>query len=199
MKKLIILLLSLLISVNSGIAWGGEYETNPGFRDLKPGMTFEYFKKKCVDIRRTSKYKCYDIDNIFFKPGSTFKNKVRFIDVLKLDMGPIVKSDGTFFTILNNLVVEEPNIYLKMKRNFDKKYLLNYEYSERDRQLFNEGMKTDLLGVYSNGQVAVRIFRKPKENSRSEDLWLYIEYRDIKSAEKFLERNRPVRTTLDDF
>jgi len=55
------------------------------------------------------------------------------------------------------------------------------------------------LGVYSNGQVAIRIFRKLNENSRPGGIWLFLEYRDIKSAEKFLERIRPVRTTLDDF
>ena len=80
-----------------------------------------------------------------------------------------------------------------MKRNFDAKYVLDYEYSERDRQLFNEGEKEHLLGVYSNGQVALRI------NRNKRDLWLYIEYRDVESGKQFLEKNRPVTATSDDF
>ena len=94
---------------------------------------------------------------------------------------------------------EESNIYLKMKKNFDTKYVLDYEYSERDRQLFNEGEKKELLGVYSNGQVVLKINRKEGENSYSNDLWLYIEYRDIESGKQFLEENRPNIATLDDF
>ena len=85
-----------------------------------------------------------------------------------------------------------------MKKNFDTKYSLDYEYLERDRQLFNEGEKTELLGVYSNGQVALKITQK-KQDSYSKVLWLYIEYRDVASAKKFLKKNRPIRATLDDF
>ena len=80
-----------------------------------------------------------------------------------------------------------------MKENIDAKYVLDYEYSERDRQLFNEGEKEHLLGVNSNGQVALRI------NRNKRDLWLYIEYRDVESGKQFLEKNRPVTATLDDF
>ena len=70
---------------------------------------------------------------------------------------------------------------------------MDYKYSERDRQLFNKHEKDDLLVVYSNGQVALRISRK------SRNLWLYIEYRDVESGKQFLEKNRPVTATLDDF
>jgi len=183
-------------------------ENNLGFRDLKPGIPKLDYIKKC-EIQKGGDI-CYGIQNIKFIAGyaNSKINKssagmtlilspgVSILDYLILDMGPIVDSDGSFFSQLNNLVVsndDEPNIYLKMKRNFDAKYVLDYEYSERDRQLFNEGMKHDLLGVYSNGQVVLRV------NRNERDLWLYIEYRDVDSAKSFLEKNRPVTATLDDF
>lgn len=178
---------------------------NPGFRDLKPGMSYEDIIKICNSLKTSNSTmnifpkgysKCYGIDNIKFQAFGLNK-----LSMLSLDMGPIVQSDGSFFSKLNNLVVdsfEEPNIYLKMKKNFDTKYSLDYEYSERDRQLFNEGEKTELLGVYSNGQVALKITQK-KQDSYSKVLWLYIEYRDVASAKKFLKKNRPIRATLDDF
>jgi len=184
-------------------------QTNPGFRDLKPGVPMSDYYKNCTSVRDAT---CYGIQNIKFnailistifeRNSSIGKSKhgVQKLGDLILDMGPIVASDGSFFSQLNNLVVsndDEPNIYLKMKSNLDAKYVLDYEYSERDRQLFNENVKDELLGVYSNGQVVLRINRKERDYSK--DLWLYIEYRDVDSAKSFLEKNRPATATLDDF
>jgi len=187
-------------------------ESNLGFRDLKPGIPIEDYFKICKSQKGGDI--CYGIQNIKFNEGIKRRNKsnkgdiipidfaVKVLGDLTLDMGPIVSSDGSFFSTLNNLVVssnDEPNIYLKMKKNFDAKYVLDYEYSERDRQLFNEGEKEELLGVYSNGQVALKINLKERDNSYSKELWLYIEYRDADSAKRFLDQNRPVTATLDDF
>ena len=191
MKKLLLVYLTILLSLYSNFAWSDEYQTNPGFRDLNPGMSIKEWKTHCGGST------CYGIDNIKFFPKY---NKLDHLWGIFLDMGPIVESDGSFFSVLNNLVIdEESNIYLQMKRNFDSKYILEYMFSERDRQLFNEDLKEDLLGVYSNGQVTIRINRKERENSYSKDLWLHIEYRDIEYGKQFLQRNRPVTATLDDF
>jgi len=201
MKKLILTFLIILFTLTSNVVWSG-----PGFKDLQPGMPANQVGNFCSSLKKAGSpprfpnqhyAKCYGIDNIKFRAfgGKTLKQ-------LSLDMGPIVSSDGSFFSILNNLVIDpnnEPNIYLKMKKNFDDKYVLDYEYSERDRQLFNESEKKYLIGVYSNGQVVLRIWRKERDNSYSKDLWLYIEYRDVKSGKQFLEKNRPVRASLDDF
>jgi hypothetical protein len=196
MKKLSLSLLIMLFTLTSSNVW-----SNPGFRDLKPGtgMTPEEVEKICTGSTYDGKFlryyvRCYGIEDIQFKPGGT-----KTLEFLSLDMGPIVASDGSFFSELNNLVVssyDEPNIYLKMKKNFDSKYTLNYEYSERDRQLFNEGLKNELLGVYSDGQVTLKIMRKERDYSK--DLWLYIDYRG-ESAKDHLELKRPVKATLDDF
>jgi len=198
MKKLLLTFLIILFTLTSNVVW-----SSPGFKDLRPGILPGEVKQFCdslvheesapgYEIKFKPMYvKCYGIDNIKFQGFGELT-----LVQLNLDMGPIVASDGSFFSTLNNLVVnndDEPNIYLKMKRNFDAKYVLDYEYSERDRQLFNEGMKHDLLGVYSNGQVTLKI------NRNGRDLWLYIEYRDVDSAKSFLEKNRPVTATLDDF
>ena len=176
-------------------------ENNPGFRDLKPGISKKHYDSFCSF--HTS---CYGIQNIKFhgnfkrykktSKGEESKKGTLLVDSLILDMGPIVASDGSFFSELNKLAVSEvdqPNIYLKMKNNFDNKYTLDYEYSERDRQLFNEREKEELLGVYENGQVVLKM------NYKDRDLWLYIEYRDVGLAKSFLEENTPITSTLDDF
>jgi len=165
-------------------------ETNPGFRDLKPGIAKSDYQKNC-NFKKGGDT-CYGIQNIKFSTSNKSINGVKIVHTIVLDMGPI-SSDGFFIEMINELIDSDSNIYLKMKKNFDSKYVLDFEFSERDRQLFNEGMKYDLLAVYSKGQVTLKI------NRNEGDLWLYIEYRDVISGKSFLNANRPVKATLDDF
>ena len=160
----------------------------PGFKDLKPGLTYEDVLKIC-SLRKNTWVKCYGIDNIKFK-GDYQSNLLK---QLSLDMGPIVETGG----YLGIFGEGDSNIFIKMKNTFDKKYTLDYGYSERDRQLFNESEKDRLLHVYSKGQVVLEINRKEKDYSN--DLWLYVHYFDSTSAKSVLERNKPIRASDDDF
>ena len=176
-------------------------QNNPGFRDLKPGLHYEDVLKICPlekiqwggDSDNGKNYsdwvRCYGINNIQFKAYYTDD----LLDLLSLDMGPIV--DGGFS--LDIFGEGDSNIYTKMKKSISDKYTLEYEYSERDRQLFNESEKSSLLHVYSKGQVVLEIARKTKDYSS--DLWLFLHYRDSHQGELFLEKNKPVRATSDDF
>jgi hypothetical protein len=176
-------------------------QKNPGFRGLKPGLHYEDVIKICPlekiqwggDSDNGQNYsdwvRCYGINNIKFKAYYTDD----LLDLLSLDMGPIVDS-GVYLDIFGE---GESNIYTKMKKSISDKYTLEYEYSERDRQLFNESEKSSLMHVYSKGQVALVISRKEKDYSN--DLWLYINYRNPYQGEWFLDRNRPVRASEDDF
>ena len=195
MKKLSLSFLLILFTLTSSNVW-----SNPGFRDLKLGILFSEAHQLCPNLvvnvigKFSTKYvECFGIDNIKFQGFG-----VETLTQLNINMGPIV-SNGIFLDIVNELIESDSNIYRKMKKNFDSKYTLNYEYSERDMQLFNEGMKKDLLGVYSNGQVALRINYNNFNNNDSNSLWLHIEYRDKDLAKSFLEENRPNTATLDDF
>jgi len=161
----------------------------PGFKDLKPGLHYEDLTEFCP-LRKNSWVKCYGIDNIKFQG----KYQSNVLKELILDMGPIVEGGGFYLNIFGE---DDSNIFIKMKKTFEKKYTLDYGYSERDRQLFNESEKDRLLHVYSKGQVVLEINRKKKDYSN--DLWLFIHYFDPTSAKSFLERNRPVRASNDDF
>ena len=108
-------------------------------------------------------------------------------------MGPIVNTEG-FLSVFGE---NDSNIFIKMRKTMDKNYSRDYGYSERDRQLFNESEKSRLYEVYSKGQVVLEISRKEKD--WSSDLWLYIHYLDPSKAETFLNDNRPVRASDDDF
>ena len=160
----------------------------PGFKDLKPGLHYEDLTEFC-HLRKGYWVKCYGIDNIKFY--GKFKNDVLY--ELILDMGPIVNTEG-FLSVFGE---NDSNIFIKMRKTMGKNYSRDYGYSERDRQLFNEYEKSRLYEVYSKGQVVLEINRKEKD--WSSDLWLYIHYLDPSKAETFLNENRPVRASEDDF
>ena len=105
---------------------------------------------------------------------------------------------GGFIDQLSTYVTQgETNIFPKMRNTLGEKYNMDFEFSERDRQLFNEDQKDNLYTVYNGGQVALLINRKEREYD--DDLWLYIEYRDVKPAQIFLESTKPVRAESSDF
>ena len=171
-------------------------QNNPGFRDLKPGLHYDDVMKICSleklwDDKSVESYwhECFGIKNIKFK-ASYLDN---YLDMLTLDMGPIT-DDGYYLDVF---LEDDLNIYTKMKKSLGDKYELEFEYSERDRQLFNEQEKSSLFHVYANGQVLLEIKWITKDYSKN--LRLYIHYLDTKSAEAFIKTNKPVEAVADDF
>ena len=171
---------------------------NPGFRDLKPGLSFDEIRLMNICGRRglvKSFSRCYDLDNIKFQGEFTgIGGKNSILRVLRIDLGPRVAGGG-FIETVREMVDDDP--ILNMRGALESKYEMDYDWSERDRQLFNAGEKDELYTVYANGQVALLITRIEKEYSR--DVWSYIEYRDPETAKRFLEANRPKKATTSDF
>ncbi|MEC7489938.1 MAG: tetratricopeptide repeat protein [Pseudomonadota bacterium] len=179
------------------IAREKQSASNPGFKDLKPGLSRSSIKDKKVcrgelDIKSVTT--CYGIDNLKF--FGTFDN-IGVLNKLTVDLGPIVGSVGLINQLSTYLQKGETNIYLKMRNALGEKYKLDFEYSERDRQLFNANDKNKLYTVYEKGQVALLVTRKKK--GYSHDLWLYIEYRDVKPAQIFFKSTKPKRAKKGDF
>ena len=116
---------------------------------------------------------------------------------MTVDLGPIVGSVGLINELATYIQKGETNIYLNMRTTLGKKYKLDFEFIERDRQLFNKDEKDKLYTVYEKGQVALLVTRKKK--GYSHDLWLYIEYRDVKPAEVFFKSAKPKRAKKSDF
>jgi chemotaxis protein histidine kinase CheA len=172
-----------------------EVKNNPGFRNIKPGM----HRSEIVDVADCDlffKWKpCYDIDNIRFQ-GSFDKDN--FLEVLVVDLGPIIETYGLYKALEDIISGSSSNIFENTLRALSKKYTREYSYNERERQLFNNGILDELLVVYNKGQVTIKIFRK-KVNEYSKELWLYVEYRNVELGKTFMEANRPTRETSDDF
>ena len=172
--------------------------SNPGFRDLKPGIHISTIeeKKLCRSFLglQNAGTPCYGVDNLTFK--GQFDNKGHLIR-LTVDLGPIVQGGGFLDSLAMYMQKGETNIYLQMRETLEKKYNLDFEFSERDRQLFNEELKDELYVVYEKGQVALTINRKKKEYSH--DLWLYLDYRDLEPAQAFFKSTEPKRAEESDF
>ncbi|MDA9767053.1 hypothetical protein N9B76_01430 [Candidatus Thioglobus sp.] len=171
-------------------------QNNPGFRDLTPGLHYDDVMKICSlekvwDDKNVDSYwhECFGIKNIKFK-ASYLDN---YLDTLTLDMGPVT-DDGYYLDVF---LKDDLNIYTKMKKSLDDKYELEFEYSERDRQLFNEQEKSSLFHVYAKGQVLLEVKWITKDYSK--DLRLYIHYLDKTSAKAFIKTNKPVEVVADDF
>ena len=165
---------------------------NPGFKDLKPGLTREEIQQMKVCSPELSPYNsstCYDIDNIKF--AGLFSGK--FLTVLTIDLGPY--AGGGFVQGLNEMFDDDP--LLNMRKTLGEKYEMDYDYSERDRQLFNEREKEILYTVYAKGQVALVLIRETKDYSIG--IRSYVEYRDKETAKTFLEENRPKKVKSSDF
>ena len=169
--------------------------SNPGFRDLRPGLHKSTISdlKVCKSSLRSWTI-CYDLQNLKFR--GTFDGS-SFLEKLTVDLGPIVQMGGFIDQLSTYVTQGETNIFLKMRNTLGEKYNMDFEFSERDRQLFNEDQKDNLYTVYNGGQVALLINRKEREYD--DDLWLYIEYRDVKPAQIFLESTKPFRAESSDF
>ena len=186
-------------------------KSNFGFRGLIPGMTREAITRECGRSvgNSTTRATCYSLDNISFYGGYTpitikserydreqLSKKIQILSSLTVDLGPITQSLLIDALTFYETDPDAGNILSKMYQNL-KKYKLEFEYSERDRELFNDGLKDELYVVYEGGKVALKIERIKKDYSS--DNWLYVEYRSGEVASEFLERNRPKRAAASDF
>jgi len=167
---------------------------NPGFKGLKPGLTRNEIRlmKVCFpELSSGNSSTCYDRDNMKFQ--GEFRSGI--LRVLRLDMGPVVQSQTFFGRVAEH--VGDGDIVIDMRRALDK-YEMDYQYSERDRQLFNEGEKDKLYMVYEKGQVAL-LLTHIKKSTYDIDNHLFVEYRDPETAKKFLQDNRPKKAKSSDF
>ena len=101
-------------------------------------------------------------------------------------------------SILSTDNIESGDIYTKMRIAFDKKYKLDFEFSERDVEFFNNGDKNSLNVVYEKGKVAFSILRVKKNDYEIENRF-YVSYRGTDWASKFYNESKPNKASIDDF
>jgi len=111
------------------------------------------------------------------------------ITTIEIDIGPLYQ------TFLDNIIGDPNNPYLKLKKSLESNYQLEWEFTERDRKLFNENEKGSLWTSYNGGQVFSQILREDKYS----DLRLFVHYHTKEDGKRLSEERRPQNVNFNDF
>ena len=152
-------------------------------------------------------YRCYGIDDIKFKFNgglgvstnsggdpliSTNNENELFekISEITIDLGPLYQS------YLDKIIGDPNNPYRKLKKSLDSKYALDWEFTERDRRLFNEdSSRKSLWTSYEDGIVFSEIRRVEKYS----DLRLFVHYHTVKKGKQLTNDRKPQNANFSDF
>ena len=120
--------------------------------------------------------------------------------MLEIDIGAF--TGNNWYSLVTSLLstdnIGSGDIYTNMRIGFDKKYNLDFEFSERDLELYNSGEKYSLNVVYENGKVALSI-RSVRKNDYEIENRFYVTYRRSDWASKFYNASKPNKASIDDF
>jgi len=145
---------------------------------------------------------CYGLDNIkfggIFDEIPDFKSLDRVLVSLELDLGPLdTYSWVSALSNWSNADPEDRNIYQNMRSILDKKYKLDFEFSERDITFFDDGEKNTLRVSYNRGQVTLEL--RKKKIDYSTDIRLFLNYQTPELGAKYMQRYEPKKAKASDF
>ena len=176
--------------VNLNTTEDGIDKKQIGYRDLTIGSSSENISKNCeYNKYKYYKLQCYNTDDIRFKITYGYnkdyinrQSDVEFtINYIAIYVGPYVSSESG----------EDP--YLNLGNALKKNYSIDWEWTERDRVLFNENKKNSLWVSFENGQVMLEIKRE------GYDMNLYVHYYTEDDGKKYSEERKPKNTNFSDF
>ena len=149
-----------------------------GYKNLKPGMTVEELKPLCgyeytqwiwTDCENYSKA---PYPMVFLYTSSVESMEVHTIAVLV----------GTYDAVFDNLL-----------KSMTKKYKLDYQFSDLDLNLYNNGKKERITISFEEGQVLLFVTRISGEHS------VFVTYSTKKQGKTNLDINRPSSLNTNDF
>jgi len=138
---------------------------------------------------------CYGLDNIKFISDAWAETST--INILGLDLGVLDSYDWASY-IFADTDPESGNIYTSMRKNLDEKYSLEYEFTERDLDFFNNDERDVLRVVYEKGQITLQVERV-KVDEYSKDIRLRLYYQTPAYGEKFYTKHKPKKASASDF
>lgn len=104
-----------------------------------------------------------------------------------IDVGPLYQ------TYLDYIIDDPNNPYNNLKNNLSKKYGIDWESTERDRNLFNEGEKDSLWSSFGDNQIFLEIRRVDY------DMELFVHYLTKEDGKLFSEKISPKNANFSDF
>ncbi len=172
-----------------------------GFKELRVGSSRNEVEKICVkekSLGYVEVHSCYGMsftiffeeqDNGIYHVGWIERTKFNKINRILIDVGPLYQ------TVLDYVITDPENPYGKLKKSLNTNYELDWEFTERDRKLFNEGEKNSLWTSYNNGQVFSEITRV----DRYSDLRLFVHYHTKDDGKKLSEERTPQNVDFKSF
>lgn len=178
-------------------------ETNPGYKDLKIGESMSVVNDHCENrvsiYGPTWDWYCYGTKGLtfMFVTQTTdeflpYKNEPNLkkspIDVIYVNFG---EQQGT---VVDLILLNPDSQYNKLKKSLGGKYPTDFEFSDRDKELFNTGKLDELVNSYQQGQVRLKLFE-----NRSGVVELQVSYQNSQLGREFIEKNKPSSLNSGDF
>ena len=186
-----------------------------GYKDIKIGMPLYAISNDCIPIKDEKQtFRCYGISDfkfIFSTSVDKHSYEVELLDLdnknsskiheksfdyfkitrIRLDMGPIENGGITIggYDL-------DGNILSKYLKTFKKKYSLVWEFTDRERELFNKQLQERLYVIFDDGRISFEIVMQ--KLGYISNPWLYIDYNDEKTATDILSKI-PKKAQASDF
>ena len=175
-----------------------------GFRNIQIGMKRSEVNKYCEHWSGDS-FRCYGLSNYFYftfddehllsnrsTDGLLNKITTKYVLQRKVTINSITVDLGPIYTFsYSDRIIGNP--YQSLRDGLDQTYNLDWEFSERDRKLFNESKRDSLWVSYNEGMVLIEIRREKF------DINLYLYYYSEDEGKKISEELRPQNVNFNDF
>jgi len=110
------------------------------------------------------------------------------IGEIVVDLGPLYQG------FMDLIVANKENPYTSLRGSMDKNYTVDWEFTERQRKLFNTGEISNLYVSMQDGQAFINIAR-----DRNNEIRLLVEYYDPSKGKSVSSSRRPKNAEMSDF
>lgn len=107
---------------------------------------------------------------------------------LDIDFGPLYQQSWESF------ITNPDNPFVKLKSSLDNRYKADWEFTERDLELFNKGEREKLWISYEQGKMFIEIGRTDRR-----ELNLHLTYHTTFEGQKLTEERKPRNVKFDEF
>ena len=198
--KLFSVITFLIVGVYSVSSYS---ETNPGYKDLQIGESMSVVNDHCereVAVYGPTRYwYCYGIKGLTFMFVTQTTDKfLVYTNTPNLKKSPIdiidVNIGEQHGQNVNLILLNPESQYNKLRKSLGEKYKTDFEFSDRDKELFNTGKLDKLVNSYQQGQVILMLFE-----NRIGGVRLQVSYQNSQLGREFIEKNKPSSLNSDDF
>lgn len=163
---------------------------------LKVGMKRSQVENNCEFIEGTEwdcennqfflKFSSNELVEIKAKNNNNHKHILNNIEIY---IGPLHE---TFLDVEKS---DPINPYRQLRESLDKKYRLDWDFTDRDRILFNAGERDNLFVAYSSGRIFIEIERGVGLSNYR----LFVRYYPSADGKQLSAERRPNNANFDDF